>query len=102
MKYLKAVIKESLRLHPPLPLTVPRRCMEDVKVKGYDIGAGTQVLVNTWAIARDSSCWQQPLEFKPERFLTRQVELSRNQSHVGTGRREIKEDERSFYPPHNS
>jgi len=90
MKYLKAVIKESLRFHPPIPLIVPRRCMEDIKVKGYDIGAGTQVLVNAWAIGRDSSCWDQPLVFKPERFLSSSIDFKGHDFELipfGAGRR---------------
>ncbi|CAL5213376.1 unnamed protein product [Lathyrus oleraceus] len=74
MNYLKAVLKETLRLHAPVPLLVPRRCMEDIKLDGYDIAAGTQVIVNGWAIARDPSSWEEPLEFKPERFMNSSID----------------------------
>ncbi|XP_061349461.1 cytochrome P450 736A117-like [Gastrolobium bilobum] len=75
MNYLKAVIKETLRFHTPVPLLVPRESMQDIKVKGYDIAAGTQVIVNAWAIARDPTCWDQPQEFKPERFLNSSIDF---------------------------
>ncbi|KAK7362877.1 hypothetical protein VNO77_05002 [Canavalia gladiata] len=75
MSYLKAVIKETLRIHPPLPLLLPRNSSKDIKVNGYDIEADTEVLVNAWAIARDPSFWDQPLEFKPERFLNNSIDF---------------------------
>jgi cytochrome P450 len=75
MNYLKAVIKETLRLHVPIPLLVPRKSMEDVKLNGYDIAAGTQVMINAWAIARDPSSWDEPLEFKPERFMNSSIDF---------------------------
>lgn len=68
LHYLKLVIKETLRLHPPGPLILPRICDKSCKVMGYDIAEGMRVLVNAWAIGRDSRYWDDAESFKPERF----------------------------------
>ena len=75
MQYLKAVIKETLRLHPPIPLLVPRESTRAAKIMGYDIAAGTQVITNVWAIGRDPLLWDKAEEFRPERFLNSSIDL---------------------------
>ncbi|VAI11652.1 unnamed protein product [Triticum turgidum subsp. durum] len=68
LNYMHLVIKEALRLHPPLPLLLPRECQKNCKLLGYDIPKGTMVLVNAWAINRDPRHWDAPEDFIPERF----------------------------------
>ncbi|XP_062218388.1 zealexin A1 synthase-like [Phragmites australis] len=68
LKYVKLVIKETLRMHPVLPLLLPRECRESCKIMGYDIPKGTTVFINVWAINRDPNYWDDAEVFKPERF----------------------------------
>ncbi|PNY15815.1 cytochrome p450 [Trifolium pratense] len=67
--YLKSVIKETFRLHPIIPLLVPRESRERCQIDGYEIPAKTRVIVNAWAIGRDPKYWIEPESFKPERFV---------------------------------
>nr|WET52775.1 cytochrome P450 76A134 [Ajuga reptans] len=90
LPYLQAVVKETLRLHPALPLLLPRNTMEDTSYLGYKIPKGTQVFVNAWAIGRDPDAWADPLAFKPERFLNSNVEYKGQHFDLipfGSGRR---------------
>ncbi|XP_015069144.1 cytochrome P450 71A4-like [Solanum pennellii] len=76
MEYLRAVIKESFRLHPPNSLLVPRESREDVKLLGcYHIPVRTQAIINVWAIGRDPLLWENPEEFRPERFLNSDIDF---------------------------
>jgi cytochrome P450 len=69
MKYLKLLVKETLRAHPPSALLLPRESKERCEINGYEIPAKTKVIVNSWAIARDPKYWTEPESFIPERFL---------------------------------
>jgi cytochrome P450 len=75
LKYLKLVIKETMRLHPAAPLLLPREATKTCKILGYDIPKGTKVLVNAWSISRDPKHWEDPEEFKPERFESGMVDF---------------------------
>ncbi|KAK6943959.1 Cytochrome P450 [Dillenia turbinata] len=74
LPYLQAIIKESLRLHPSVPLLIPRNTLKGIDYLGYWIPKNTQVWVNAWAIGRDPEFWDDPLTFKPERFLDSSID----------------------------
>ncbi|MED6146918.1 hypothetical protein PIB30_039234 [Stylosanthes scabra] len=92
LPYLQAIVKETLRLHPVVPF-FPRQSTETTIICGYEIPPKTSVLINLWSMGRDPKIWENPLEFRPERFLDEERQLLdlRGQNFqllpFGTGRR---------------
>ncbi|KAK4843430.1 hypothetical protein QYF36_007969 [Acer negundo] len=90
LMYLKLVLKEALRLHPPAPLLVPRETTQDCTVGGYTIPSKTRVIINAKAIATDPKHWEDPQEFRPERFLNSSIDFKGQHYELipfGVGRR---------------
>ncbi|XP_028064666.1 cytochrome P450 76C4-like [Camellia sinensis] len=75
LPYLQAVVKEILRLHPSAPLLLRHKAEANVEISGFMVPKNAQVLVNVWAIGRDSSIWLHPDSFVPERFLDLKVDM---------------------------
>ncbi|XP_076944194.1 cytochrome P450 CYP82D47-like [Bidens hawaiensis] len=90
--YLHAIIKETFRLYPAGPLSVPHESIEECIVGGYNIPIGTRLLVNLKKMHRDPNVWSEPDEFQPERFLKTKKDIDVKGKHFellpfGTGRR---------------
>lgn len=70
LPYLRAVVMESMRLHPPSPMLMPHLAMADgAEVGSFAVPSGTKVIVNLWAVMRDPALWPEPEAFSPERFV---------------------------------
>ncbi|PQM36390.1 cytochrome P450 705A20 [Prunus yedoensis var. nudiflora] len=93
LPYLQAVI-----LHPPVPLST-RESRQACKIKEFDIPKKTAVAINQYAIMRDPELWDNPDDFRPERFLSHEEkadgEMNQNETRgqnyqyvpFGSGRR---------------
>ncbi|KAJ9145890.1 hypothetical protein P3X46_028218 [Hevea brasiliensis] len=89
LPYLQNIIAETLRLHPAGPLLIPHLSSRECSVGGYHVEPNTMLLVNVWAIHRDSEFWDDANEFKPERFESRTGQGSEAYKFLpfGSGRR---------------
>ncbi|KAK9131415.1 hypothetical protein Sjap_011902 [Stephania japonica] len=90
LPYIESIMKETMRMHPIAPLLAPRLALEDCKISGYDIFAGTQALVNVWTIGRDPDLWENPDKFCPERFIEKDIDVKGQNYELlpfGAGRR---------------
>ena len=90
LPYVEAIVKETMRMHPVVPMLVPRCAREDCNVAGYDIQKGTRVLINVWSIGRDPELWKDPQEFYPERFIGKEIDVKGQDYELlpfGSGRR---------------
>ncbi|KAL0004374.1 hypothetical protein SO802_011935 [Lithocarpus litseifolius] len=90
LHYLKMIVKETFRLHPPATLLLPRETMSHFKINGYDIYPKMLVQVNAWAIGRDPKYWENPEEFIPERFMDNSIDYKGQNFELltfGSGRR---------------
>ncbi|KAH7965927.1 hypothetical protein HPB49_012200 [Dermacentor silvarum] len=68
LERLDMVVNEALRLYPPVPLMVARRCIQDTTVLGHFIPAGVNIIAPAWYVHRDPELWKDPEKFRPDRF----------------------------------
>ncbi|KAI3760583.1 hypothetical protein L1987_50980 [Smallanthus sonchifolius] len=74
LPYLQAIVKESLRLHPMVPV-IQRLSSQDCTVGGYHIPANTTTFINVWSLNRDPTHRENPFKFMPERYKENQVDV---------------------------
>ena len=74
--YVRAVMMETLRWRPPLPMGVPHRLSRDDFYEGYFLPKDTLVFANAWSLNFNESHIDQPYSFQPERFMTNDFGVS--------------------------
>ncbi|XP_039286576.1 probable cytochrome P450 303a1 [Nilaparvata lugens] len=69
MPYVEAIVLESLRMFMGRAVAIPHRALRDTKLMGYTIPKDTMVVANISSLMMDETFWEEPQEFRPERFI---------------------------------
>jgi cytochrome P450 len=72
LKYTLMIIEEALRLYPPVWM-IGRMAIADDEIDGYRIKAGSEIILSPYLTQRHADFWDEPGEFKPERFSTEEA-----------------------------
>ncbi|XP_071742250.1 cytochrome P450 76T24-like [Rutidosis leptorrhynchoides] len=90
LPYLQAIIKETLRLHPPGPFLIPHFSIQEVEVQGFIVPKNTEIICNVWAMGQGPKLWSDPQVFLPERFMDVKIDYKGQDYELipfGAGRR---------------
>ena len=85
LPYLEAVIMETLRFATPAPLAAPHTVQADVQLRGYTIPKGTTIMASLYAAHHDPQLFLQPYTFSPERFISPEGDLIKNDQIIPFG-----------------
>jgi ferulate-5-hydroxylase len=76
LPFLRCVVKETFRMHPPIPMHL-HGTTRDCVLGGYSVPGGSRVLINAWAIGRVGEAWKDADAFRPSRFMPGEGEAAR-------------------------
>ncbi len=68
LKYTRAILDETMRLYPPVPI-LSRQSLEEDEIRGRRIPPNSLMLIVPWLIQRHKKYWDKPDSFIPERFM---------------------------------
>ncbi|XP_021748491.1 cytochrome P450 76AD1-like [Chenopodium quinoa] len=88
--YIQAIVKETLRLHPPAPFLIPHKAEKEEQLHNFIVPKNSTIWVNIWSIGHNSNVWPNPELFSPERFLDREIDFKGRYFELipfGSGRR---------------
>jgi cytochrome P450 len=84
LPYTTMVVQEAMRLYPPV-WALPRRALEADEIGGYPVPAGAEVMISPYTLHRHPGFWDEPNQFRPERFAADAPPLPHRYAYIPFG-----------------